>query len=293
MKRIRLPVAVLIMGLFLFYSIERVSKSVNISQVAYIFLPAAAALMLLVPALHKVNVWLVLGLASGAFLALEAWLGNGLGVGLPLLVTQVVAIVGTLLLARRVSMGVHEFEHSVVNISLGHFAERRTRQGEIYREVQRARAHHRPLMLVALKADEASVQVALDRMVQEAQQAMIKQYVQAGISKVLSDELDDYNIVARRRDHFILVLPEMTSDKLPGLLSRLRKVVTERTGVTLKMGTASLSKDLTTFDGLIERAVETMEAEEAPARPARPTTLAFDSGPLAEGKNERGDSQSL
>ncbi|MBL8058809.1 MAG: hypothetical protein JNK29_19040 [Anaerolineales bacterium] len=292
MKRIRLPVAFLIIWLFVFYNLERFSKPINISQVAYIFVPVAAALMLLVPALLRMNLWLVGAAATGLFLALEAWLGNGLDVGLPLLVTPVVAILVTLWLAHRVSQGVNDFEHSVVNITLGHFTERRTRQGEIYREVQRARAHHRPLMLVALKADEVSVEVALNRMVQEAQQAMVKQYVQAGIAKVLSDELDDYNIVARRRDHFLLLLPEMTPDKLPGLMGRLKKVVTERTGISLKVGAASLTRELTTFDGLVEHAVQTMEAEEPAPRLAHPTPLAFDSGPLTEGANERSDSQS-
>jgi GGDEF domain-containing protein len=294
MKRIRLPVACLVLWLFLFYNIERLSKPINISQVAYIFLPTAAALMLLYPPLHKVNAWLVLSVSSVTFLVLEAWLGNGLGVPLPLVVTQVCAIVVTLLLARRVSASVTEFEHAVVNMTFGHFTERRTRQGEIYREVQRARVHHRPLMLVAIKADDTSMQVALDRMVQEAQQAMMKQYVLTGVSKVLSDELDDYNIVAKRHDHFLIVLPEMTPEKLPNLLSRLKKAAGERIGVTLKVGAASLSRDVTTFEGLVQRAVGAMEEMPAavPWSPRLAASLAVDGVSVQEQPHGHGDRQS-
>lgn len=294
MKRIRLPVAFLIIWLFLFYNVERLSKPINISQVAYTFLPAAAALMLLYPPLHKANVWLVSGAATAAFLALEAWFGNGLDVPLPLVVTQVAAILVTLLLARRVSAGVTEFEHAVVNMTLGHFAERRTRQGEIYREVQRARVYHRPLMLVALRADDASIRVALDRMVQEAQQSMMRQYVLAGVSKVLSDELDDYNIVAKRRDHFLVVLPEMTPEKAPLVVSRLKKTVSERLGVTLKVGMASLTKEVTTFESLVQRAVTDMD-DPPPAAAGwtpLPAALAFDGAVVQESSNGHGDRQS-
>ncbi len=293
MKRIRLPNALLIIWLFLFYNIERLSDSINISQVAYVFVPAVALLMLLYAPLHKTNVWLVAGAAAAAFLALEAWLGNGLGVPLPLVVTQVTAIVVTLFLARRVSGGVTEFENAVVNMTLGHVAERRTRQGEIYREVQRARVYHRPLMLVAIRADDASVRVALDRMVQEAQQTMMRQYVLAGVSKVLSDELDDYNIVAKRRDHFLIVLPEMTPEKVPHLVGRLKKVVTDRLGVTIKVGTAALSRDVTTFESLVQRAVSAMEEPEASARRAPSgSALVFDGVGVQENANGHGDRQS-
>jgi hypothetical protein len=293
MKRIRFPVALLIIWLFAFYNIERLSKHIDISQIAYMFVPLVAVLTLAYQPLQRVNVWLLTGAATVAFLGLEAWLGNGLGVGLPIVVTQVCALVVTVLLARRVGLGVADFENAVVNMTLGHFAERRTRQGEIYREVQRARVYHRPLMLVALRADEASVEVALDQVVREAQQAMMKQYVLAGVSKVLSDELDDYNIVAKRREHFLIVLPEMTPEKLPNVVNRLKKIVADRMGVTLKVGTAALSREVTTFEGLVQRAMSEIEDERLPANwPQRPAALAFDGVGLQEGAHGPADRQS-
>jgi GGDEF domain-containing protein len=98
-------------------------------------------------------------------------------------------------------------------------------------------------------------------MVQEAQQAMMKQYVLSGVSKTLCNELEDYDIIAKRNDHFLVLLPEATPDRLPDLIKQLRKAVSERVGVTLQIGTASLPENAITFEGLVEKAEEKMAAE--------------------------------
>jgi hypothetical protein len=122
---------------------------------------------------------------------------------------------------------------------------------------------------------------------------MMRQYVLAGVSKVLSDELDDYNIIAKRRDHFLVVLPEMTPEKLPGLANRLKKAVVERLGVSVKIGSAALSRDVTTFESLVQKAVGEMdESHPAMPWPGRPTPLAFDSVGVQENSNGHGDPQS-
>jgi GTP cyclohydrolase III len=136
-----------------------------------------------------------------------------------------------------------------------------TGQGEMYREVRRARHHQRPLALMAIGVEEESVQVALDRMVQEVQQAMMRQYVLSDVSKTLCKELEDYNIIAQRNHHFLALMPEMTPAKLTDLIERLRKTVFEQVGVTLKIGTASFPDDAVTFESLVEKAVEEMRVK--------------------------------
>jgi hypothetical protein len=60
MKRMRFLVAVLIVWLFLFYNIERLSDPINLSSVAYTFVPLMAVLTILVPRLRKVPLGVLL-----------------------------------------------------------------------------------------------------------------------------------------------------------------------------------------------------------------------------------------
>ena len=248
-KRMRFIVASLILWLFLFYNIERLSGSINIiTRVAYILVPIVAVLIILVPNMRKVPLGVLMVGPIPIFLVLKAWLGSRVwGAALPLTVTEICAIALTTILARWVSNGLGEFERAIANITIGQVGKLpepfSVGQGEMYREVRRARHHQRPLVLMAIGVEEESIQVALDRMVQEVQQAMMKQYVLSGLAKTLCHELEDYNIIAQRNDHFLALLPEVTSEQLTDLASRLRKAVSEQVGVTLQIGTASFPED--------------------------------------------------
>jgi hypothetical protein len=292
MKRIRLPVALLLIWLFVFYNIERLSSFVNLSQVAYIFVPVAAIALLFSAWLQRINIWVYASSVTAVFLLMELWLGYGLG-NVPIVLTEVFVLVVTIILARMVSDGVTEFELAVINITLGQMSERRSRQGEMYREVKRARIHQRPLTLMAVKPESASVEMALDRMVREAQSAMVRQYVLSRVSKTLYDEVEDFNIIAKHRDHFLILLPETPVENLPDLIKRVRRAVADRVGVSVQVGAATLSKDITTFEALVERATAelTEEQEQLMAWPSSASihNRALDKTTVRESSNGRAD----
>jgi GGDEF domain-containing protein len=260
----RFLVAILIIWLFLFYNIERLSEPININRVAYTFVPIMGALVILVPRLRRVPLGVLLVGPIPIFLALKTWLGFRIwGTAIPLTLTEICVIALTTILARWVSSGLNEFESAIANITIGQVGRLpepfSVGQGEMYREVRRARHHQRPLMLMAVGVEEESIQIALDRMVQEVQQAMMRQYVLSGVARTLCDELEDYNIIAQRNDHFLALLPEVTSEQLTDLADRLRKTVSEQVGVALQIGTASFPEDAVTFESLVEKAVEEMD----------------------------------
>jgi GGDEF domain-containing protein len=270
MKKMRWLVAILVIWLLAFYNLERLGGSVGITSVAYAFVLAMVVITMLVSHLSRVPLWVLLVVPIPIFLVLKAWAGLRVwGAAIPLTVTEMSAIVLTTILARCVSAEVSEFESAVAHITMGQIGKPpepfSARQGDIYREVRRARNYQRPLMLLAVRVEEESVQVALDRMVKEAQQAMMKQYVLSGISKTLCDELADCNIVAQSSDHFVVLLPEVTPEELPDLIGQLRRAVSEQVGVTLRIGAASLPKDALTFDGLMEKAIGEMDTEPQPS----------------------------
>jgi len=275
MKRMRFIVAALVVWLFLFYNIERLSEPINLSSVGYTFVPLMAVLTLLVPRLRKVPLAMLLVVPIPIFLMFKAWVGRPIwGTAIPLTVTEICVIALTTILARWTSNGLSEFESAIAHITIGQVGKLpepfSTGQGEMYREVRRARHHQRPLALMAIGVEEETIQVALDRMVQEVQQAMMKQYVLSDVARTLCDELEDYNIIAQRNNNFLALLPEVTPDKVTELIERLRRAVSEQVGVTLRIGTASFPEDAVTFESLVEKAVGEMDAEPKPGPSPQP-----------------------
>jgi GGDEF domain-containing protein len=279
MRRMRFLVAILIIWLFFFYNIERLSEPVDISRVAYTMVPFMAAATILVPRLRQVPLGVLLVAPVPVFVALKTWMGMPVwGTALPLTVTELCATAVTTILARWVSNGVSEFERAISRITIGQIDELpepfSTGQAKMYQEVKRARNHQRPLALMAVGIEEESIQVALDRMVQEVQQAMMKRYVLSDVARTLCDELEDYNIIAQGNNHFLALLPEVTSDQLPDLADRLSSTVSEQVGVTLKIGTACFPEDSVTFESLVKKAVEEMNEKLKPGPTVRPQRLA-------------------
>ena len=268
MKRMRILIVVFVIWLFLFYNIERLSENIDITDVAYTFLPLLAAFIVLVPRLRQIPLrWLLLAPVP-VFLVLKAWLKSRVwGRSLPLTITEICCIGVTTILAYLISNEVSEFEQAVAHITIGQSSRldrssSSSGQAEMYREVKRARHYQRPLTIMAVKVEEKSYQVAIDRMVQEAQRAMMKQYVLSDLANKLCDELEDYNIVAWTNEHFVLLLPEVKPEQLPDMINRLCEVMSQQVGVTLQIGTASLPEDGVTFDMLAERAIQEMNREQ-------------------------------
>jgi GGDEF domain-containing protein len=189
---------------------------------------------------------------------------------IPYAFSEVCILALTTFLAYWVNMAITEFESSVAHISVGHNDKLpesdAVGQGLIYREVRRARNHQRPLTLMTVGVDEKSIKVALDRMVQETQMAMMKQYTLSDISKTLCKTFEDSDIIVKSNDHFLIVLPETRVENVPGLIERLRRQVSEEVGVNLKIGTASLPVDGFTYEGLIEKATGEMQTDQGAYR---------------------------
>ena len=260
MNRIRLLVVLLIFTLFLFFSIERPLRMVNICRAAYVFTALMAIVGIVVRRGPRTPLWAMLIIPIPLFL-LAKWLeGDALwGAALPLTVTEVCVIGITTILASWVSNGMSEFERALAHMTIGPVGvpldSPTTGQAEMYREIRRARHHRRPLSMVALGIEEGSIQVALDRLVKETQETMMKRYVLADVARTLCSELEDYNLIARCDDCFLILLPEVSSEKLGTIIDRLRTVVYDQVGVAPTFGTASFPESATTFESLVDIAV--------------------------------------
>jgi GGDEF domain-containing protein len=274
-------VLVLVAWLVFFYNVERVRWFVGAGQIqfvtryAYIFVALAALFTLALPILHRLPWWLLSSGGVVLFLVLKSWFGYPLwGVALPVTVTEICAILVTGLLTRQVIGAISEFENSIVNFTIRRVG-RQTKafdieQGDMYQEVRRARAFNRPMALMAIEPGAESFKVATEKMVEEVQQATMKQYVLAALAKAIENQLGPYSIIAQDGDRYLVLLPEVSKEDIPRLTAQVRGQVQDSIGLELRVGAATLP-EFETFDGLVEAAYAEMrdvtprKLEEIPA----------------------------
>lgn len=281
MRTMHYRVLMLVAWLVFFYNLERVRWFIGASGIqfvtryAYVFVALAALITLGFPALHRLPLWLLGFVGTVLFLVMKSWFGYPLwGEALPVTVTEICAILVTGLFTRQVIGAIREFENSIVNFTVKRVG-RQTKafdieQGEMYQEVRRARAFNRPLALIAVEPNTNSFEVATEKMVEEVQQATMKQYVLAALAKILEDQLGPYSIIAQDGDRFLVLLPESSRADMSKLTTQVRAQVHEAMGLDLRIGTAALP-EVETFDELVETAYNEMkETEHKPEDVATP-----------------------
>lgn len=266
MKLIRIRVVLLVCWLAVFYSLERLLESLNESRFTYTIALIMVMVALIVPRISKIPKWLIIAAPIPPMLIYKALTGTLLqAFSVPIILMEVCFISLATLLAVWVNKAINEFESSIENITIGNHDKSPASDSEgqalLYREIRRARNHQRPLTLMKVEVDEKSIEIALDRLVQEAQKAMKKQYALSNVSRTLCAKLEDSDIIVQKKDYFLIVLPETKPENIPGVIDRLRKQVSEKVGVNLKIGTASLPRDGLTFEGLLDKANMDLETD--------------------------------
>jgi len=266
MKRLRIRLILLAGWLALFYMLTIYWQPFKISPFTHFFILILTVIGLLIPKIYRKGTWWTLAMPVIAFIALKAMLEPPLlGSALAISTLESAAVLLTTLLLLWMGESLHEFEQATKQLTIGQLerVSETAVEGKsmLYREVRRARNHQRPLSLLAIAIDEKSIKGSLEKIVQEAQHSIIRQFTLASVSKSLCGKLEDCDIVVQSKDHFLVILPETRPEDLPGLIERLRKQVAEEVGVDIKIGTASLPQDSFTFDGLLDKA--TLEMQES------------------------------
>lgn len=266
MKFIRIRFVLLISWLVVFYGLDRLFESRTVSGSTFMIGLIVAIVTLLVPHVLKIPAWLIIAIVIPLLLIYKVITGTLLNVvSIPTVFMECGVISFTALLAMWVNQAINGFESTIEHITIGNqgkFPESES-QGQtlLYREVRRARNHQRPLTIIKVEVDENSIEIALDRIVQEAQQTMKKRYALSMVSKILCTKLEDSDTIVQNGDYFLIALPEMCPENIPGLIGRLQKQVMENVGINLKFGSASLPRDGLTLEGLLDRASLDLDSE--------------------------------
>ncbi len=275
MLKLRLLVAGVIAWLFLLYNVERIDGGVNIATFVY-FLSAGLAIATVT--WHRLTtVWVLalFGLSLVLLLNLKSLWGYGiLGPALTNTVTEIGCLAFTLFLSRRVARCIETFEEGAVDVMTMQLQDKsqsmEVNQGEMYRELRRARHFKRPLTMVALSPTEKSLDFAINRMVEVVQRETTTKYVNGKISNILGDAASGLGTVALHdEEQFFLMLPESDSIQTQKIVDSISKTAKTELGLSFSIGQAAFPDEEITLVGLLDRAVSNME-QDANGGPEKP-----------------------
>ena len=291
MKQLRTRAIILGIWFVFVFNIERIlravangglfSDEINLFQsYTYIFVALIFLVILALPKM-KAPIFIVL-MSSSVSLFMVLWYnlvqwdnyvvtdGNQVATLTTLAIVQVSAIVLTGLLTRQVNASIHEFEDVIASITYNHIGARPKpffdTQGEMYRELKRARYYQRPLSVVAIEMDQADITANIPAVVDDVQQALMKEFVLAKIARLLDLKLDEFNSIALKDNNFVIVLPETDVETLPETISRLKRTLLEEMNISPSIGTATFPEGAVTFERLVEMAIADIQLDDSPLK---------------------------
>ena len=262
MKNLRYNLIAICTWFFFFYNIEKLFGAINIATYVYVLVFVYSVLIVLLRPLQRMALQWVFLLFLLPYFALMVQSGRPFN--LPITVTEISAILITIVLLKSMSDGLESIRESVADLTLGHLEKEaitfETGQSRIYHEIRRARRFQRPASLVTLSATDHSIETSLDSFIKEAQYEIIDNYVSARVAGFLAEELRDPNIILRRDDHFVVLLPEATREEADEMIKQLNSAAQENLGLEFQIGLSSFPDEAVTFETLLQNAEAEMNS---------------------------------
>ncbi len=273
MKTLPWRCAAIIGWVVAFVEIDRRSELFEIGATGYA-LSIASVVLLVIPTLRRTSILAALALAFPIFCALELLGGpidaRSAASSLLEFAGAGVTIALAAALARRLALAeevLREFALGPAREPIEPFSRS---QGEMFREVRRARRHERPLSLLAVSASGPQPSAALAGLLEEARRESIDRYVAGKVTALLDEETSGSTVIADRGDHYLMLLPEASRPEAEQLAKRLERAAAERHGIALRFGISSFPHQEITFEKLLETAESELREVERSSRGEQP-----------------------
>ncbi len=276
MSHLRRSVIFLLLALTVFFNIEKVSErfvsgvgdqaSINIQTFVYVLGIVAVLSVLVIPWLWRANVslalavWLLIYIVTKLIVAQFDLLDILGGSHAYLTFTEMGMVAILIWRAHDIARLLHDFEEAVRNITFADVNRRVKKLDDSEEDIQveliRSRRHHHPLTVMVVEPEAESIQVALNRTVEEVQKTMMSRYVITSLARVVSGQLrrTDLVIDQREKNRFIIVSPDTTAANSAMLADRIQAAAAVQLGVLVSCGVASFPDEALTFEELVQQA---------------------------------------
>lgn len=279
MKRLSYSIVAVIVWFSLLFNLAWLVSPFQISPFLNIFLPVCSVVVILVLRKRKLpSIWLF-GVTFVIYGALKYQFGfKGVDTDLGTIVSEVTALMVTLILSILIGQRLEELRTTLSNLVIGTLDEDvepfELGQSALYREVRRARRHHHSLALLAIAAPKVPVKMSdapapttpfPNHVVVDLQRELGNRYLLILIGRLLIDKLGDSAIVTLAENHFVVVLPETSSEELQTILQQFQSAAEDKLGFQLQIGVATFPDQEITFDALLARAKLALQVASAPS----------------------------
>jgi hypothetical protein len=259
--------------LFLLFNVERLHEPLNVSSFVYVLAALVAVSVVGIRPFGGLRLRFVVTIPLCLYLALKLFLGyRVVGQALPITVVEICAITLTTALAYQIADRARRLE--ILTAGMIGNGDRQpvpmeTAQSAMYREVRRARQHHRPLAVLALDASGSSNKATPEQLLQELQRDLVHKFTNCRIAELLAKEAKDHAIITQTDRHFVVLLPETDREAAEQLLRHVNQSVKSSLGLKVRVGLSTFPDEEVTLVGLLQRAESNMQ--DRPAHDRRGT----------------------
>ncbi len=271
MKQLTQSIIALLIGLTVFYNLERLdigeANVIDIDSFIYIIGFIAIVLIIKIPILRRSNlsvsmtmwlgVYFLVKLLLWAFFDRRPLLG---GIYTYLSITEIALLLLLIWLAHNLASGLQDFEQAVERITFSDANKRIRHLYEADQEIQvemfRSRHNHHPLSLIVVEPNPESIQATHHQLIKKVQQTMINGYVTNIVAQTLGKYLRRTDLILEQRDRgrFIILCPETNAADSKLLVEYIQTVAREQLGASVTYGFATFPDEAVTFEELVHQA---------------------------------------
>ncbi len=290
MNRLRNSILYLVFHLAIFFNIDRLDLAgqdpLNLEKAVFVLTVLVVAMILSIQWLKTLRPSMLLLLSTGAYFVAKLILISRRpligGIYTYLSFMELGLFLIAVMLARTVALNVEAFNEALENFAFASiFKIKRVQeaQRDIEAEMYRSRRFRRPLSIIVLDQQSRGGKPKFNKLVQDAQRALMKHYVSAMIVKELSAQLRQTDILLAhdKKGRLIILSPDTDNGGAEAFIGRLR-TATQDAAFSVKFGAATLPNQALTFEQLLEcaetdlqRRVDGLPSMELLEKPAAPT----------------------
>lgn len=274
MNRMRNSILYLVVHLAIFFNIDRLDVAgkdpLNLEKAVFVLCVIAVVMILSFQWLKILRPPMLILLWTAAYFVTKLILITRRpligGVYTYLSFMELGLLLIAVMLARNVALNVEDFNQALENFAFASiFKIKRLpeAQREIEAEMYRSRRFRRPLSIVVLDQESRGGRPKFNKLVQDAQRALMEHYVSAMIVKGLSAQLRQTDILLAhdKKGRLIIVSPDTDNGGAEAFIGRLR-AATQNDAFSVNFGAATLPNQALTFEQLLECAVTDLERRE-------------------------------
>lgn len=268
MKRMKIALIGLLVGLTLFFNIERLdfnqASSINIQAFVYPLGVAAVIAIIVFPVFSRISFFYTLTIWIGLYSSLKLLTFNDRplfgGINTYLTITEACLIAVLVVLAHQVGRVLYDYLSAVEFVALASGGSKIPPLEEgidrVYAEINRSRHYNRAMSVIVASMETKEMQFELPRLLVESQEKILQTYLTARLAKTLKAELRRMDIILEdKKNHRVIVIsPEIDDRGSSALLERLNAIVDRQMGIQIHFGAATFPNKALTFEGLVQEA---------------------------------------